>query len=76
MAKIPKGLPTSEEHSTSESTSLEDIQISVKEEPKASPEDRHEQEAAAGTIQKAFRKYQTSKASKRVAEDAFSAGDT
>jgi len=76
VVKIPKGPPTSEPDSALEVTSLEDIQISVEEQPKATPEELLEREAAAGTIQKAFKKYQTGEASKRVAEDAFSSGDT
>ena len=76
VVKIPKGPPTSEQDSASEVTSLEDIQSSVEEESKATPDELQEREAAAGTIQKAFKKYQTGEASKRVAEDAFSSGDT
>jgi hypothetical protein len=76
VVKIGKGPSPPEQDSTPEVTRLEDLQSSAGDEPKASPEDLQEREEAAGTIQKAFKKYQTGKASKRVAEEAFSSGDT
>ena len=64
VVKIPKGPPAPAPDSALEVTSPEGIHLSVGDEPPGSPEDLQEREAAAGTIQKAFKKYQTGKASK------------
>ena len=76
MVKIPKGPPTPEQDSVSEVTTPEHTHSSLEVESKGTPEELQKREAAAGTIQKAFRKYQVGEASKRVAEEAFSSGDT